>query len=361
MTTSVYIHIPFCEHLCSYCDFTKRFYNEEVASKYLDSLEKEILEKYRGEMIKTLYIGGGTPSSLSINNLLKLKKIVEIIKLDSNYEFTFEVNPENIDLDKINILIMMGVNRISMGVESTIPKYLDYLNRKHNFLDVKKKIALFKEKGLKNINVDLIYAIPGESIDDLKTDLDNILSLDITHISTYSLEIHDNTLLGINNIKNISEDLDREMYDYICNYLKKHGFTHYEISNFCRDDCYSKHNVVYWKNEEYYGFGLGASGYVDSIRYQNTKSLDSYIKGKRIIDLEKLVKKNIITYELILGFRLVNGINKKDFKEKYGKELVNQKGINELLKKGYLIDDGLNIKISYDKLYVENSILEYFV
>ena len=170
MTTSMYIHIPFCKTICSYCDFCKRFYNEKECSNYLDSLSKEIKDNYKDEELKTIYIGGGTPSALSINNLNKLFNILKDIKLSNNYEFTIEVNPENVDEEKLRLFRDNRVNRISMGIESTNDIFLKYLNRKHDFKMVKEKINLVK-KYFNNINVDLIYAIPNETINDLSNDL----------------------------------------------------------------------------------------------------------------------------------------------------------------------------------------------
>ena len=360
MTTSAYIHIPFCDHLCTYCDFCKRYPDKKIIDNYLKALKKDILDNYKGEKLKTIYIGGGTPSSLSIKDLDKLMNIVKLLNLGNNCEFTFECNPENITEEKLIILKNNGVNRISLGVESTNDRLLKYLGRHHNFEIVKEKIKLIK-KYINNINVDLIYALPNETISDIKKDLDNIMTLDINHISTYSLEIHKHTILGINKTKPILEDVDSDMYDFICNYLNKNGFNHYEISNFCKDNSYSKHNMVYWKNEEYYGFGLGASGYVNSVRYDNTRSMYKYCNGERVLSTETLNKHDKISYELILGFRLINGINKEEFKKKYGLELIHQYNIKELIKDGSLIDDGLNVKVSYDKIYIENSIIENFV
>ena len=360
MTTSAYIHIPFCDHICNYCDFCKRYSYPNVVNNYLDALEKDIKDNYNGELLKTIYIGGGTPSSLSINELTKLMKIIKLLKLDSNYEFTFECNPENINEEKLILLKENGVNRISLGVESTNPKYLKYLGRKHDFEMVKEKIKLIK-KYFDNINVDLIYALPGEDISDLKKDLRNIVNLDVNHVSTYSLEIHDNTIFGIKKIKNINEELDSEMYNVICDYLKEKGFNHYEVSNFCKDNTYSRHNMVYWNNNEYYGFGLGASGYVNNIRYDNTRSMYKYVNNKRLLNSEELTLKDKISYELILGFRLIEGINKEKFKKKYNVNLIDQYNIKKLIKEGLLVDDGINIKVSYDKIYIENSILENFV
>ena len=360
MTTSMYIHIPFCKTICSYCDFCKRFYNEEECSNYLDGLSKEIKDNYKGEELKTLYIGGGTPSSLSINNLKKLFNILSNIKLSNDYELTIEVNPENIDEKKLKLFKDNRVNRISMGIESTNDNLLKYLKRKQDFKMVKDKVNLIK-KYFNNINVDLIYAIPNETMEDLKIDLDNIISLDINHISTYSLIINENTELGINKTNYINTDLDREMYDYICNYLKDHGFNHYEISNFSKDGYESKHNLVYWHNEHYYGFGLGASGYIDNTRYDNTKSLTNYNSGNYRLNEEELSIEDIMSYHLILGFRLIKGINKKVFYDKYNTRLIDMYNICELIKKGYLIDDGDNIFIKYDMIYVENKILENFI
>ena len=361
MTTSCYIHIPFCDHICTYCDFCKRYTNDKIIDKYLKALKEEINDNYKGEKLKTIYIGGGTPSSLNIIDIKKLMKIVKVLKKDSNCEFTFECNPENITIEKLLILKKNGVNRISIGVETTNNRLLKYLGRNHDFNVVKEKVKLIKEIGINNINVDLIYALPNETIDDLKTDLDNIMKLDINHISTYSLEIHNHTILGIKKTKPILEDIDCDMYEYICNCLKENEYNHYEISNFCKNDSYSRHNMVYWKNDEYYGFGLGASGYVNSIRYDNTKSMYKYVNQDRVLNKEKITKIEMISYELILGFRLINGINKDEFRKKYGVELIDQYDVKELINDGLLIDDGLNIKVRYDKIYVENSILENFV
>lgn len=360
MITSAYIHIPFCDNICTYCDFCKRYNYSSVIDKYLEALEKDIKDNYQGELLKTIYIGGGTPSSLNFQELTKLMKIIKLLKLDSNYEFTFECNPESVTEEKLILLKENGINRISLGIESTNNKFLKYLGRSHDFNLVKEKIKLIK-KYFNNINVDLIYALPNENINDLKNDLQNIVNLDVNHVSTYSLEIHDNTILGIKKTKNISDDLDSEMYNVICEYLKENGYIHYEVSNFCKDTTYSRHNMVYWKNNEYYGFGLGASGYINNIRYDNTRSMYKYILGNRRIYEEEISIKNMISYELILGFRLINGINKQEFKKKYGVDLISQYNIRDMIKKGYLIDDGLNIKISYDKIYVENNILENFV
>ena len=360
MTNSVYIHIPFCQSICSYCAFTKFFYNEKQVDLYLDSLNKEIQEKYKGEIIKTIYIGGGTPSSLNINELNKLFEIIKIFKLADDLEFTIEVNPESIDLEKIKLFKANKVNRISMGVESTLTKNLKYLKRNHDFNISLEKINLIK-KYISNINVDLIYGLKNQTLKDLEEDILNILSLDITHISTYSLMIEDNTYLKIMNEKNISEDLDYEMYELIIKKLKEKGFNHYEISNFSKMGYESKHNLVYWNNLPYYGFGISASGYIDNYRYTNTLSLKKYFAGNYLDNKEILSNKDIISYALILGFRKISGINKSEFLKRYKVNIIDLYNIKNLIESGLIVDNGSNLSISYDKIYVENSILINFV
>lgn len=361
MTKSVYIHIPFCEHICNYCDFCKQFYRKDIVNKYLNALEKEIKEKYQGERLRTIYIGGGTPSSLNLKDLKRLFYIIKKFKLEENYEFTIEVNPENIDFEKLTLMKQNKVNRISIGIESTNDEILKYLNRQYTYKLVQEKIALIKKVGFKNINVDLMYAIKNETILDLEKDLENILKLDINHVSTYSLMIEPNTVLGIKKEVPIDENLDYLMYQTICNKLKENNFIHYEVSNFCKSGYESRHNLVYWHNEEYYGFGLGASGYIKNMRYNNTRSMHNYLQGGFCLDEEIIDLKDQISYELILGFRLIKGINKNDFYQKYHQNLKSLYNIKELLEKKDLIENEDNIFINYDKIYIENSILINFV
>ena len=357
---SVYIHIPFCSNICSYCDFPKRFYDKNLVDKYLDSLKKEIELNYKGELLDTLYIGGGTPSCLSINELTKLFEICSIFKLSSNYEFTFECNPENINEDKLQLLKDNKVNRLSIGIESTNDYILKYLNRNYTYKEVKDKVLL-SSKYFDNINVDLMYAIKNESLETLNNDIDNILELPITHISTYSLIIEPHTVLYNNKTKSISEDLDYEMYKTICQRLKEKGFNHYEISNFSNNNYFSKHNINYWNNNQYYGFGCGSSGYIENIRYTNTYSIKDYISDNKRIEEENITNKSRISYALILGFRLISGINIKEFNTKYECDILSLYNIKELIENNLLCVKNNYIFIPYDKIYIENTILENFV
>lgn len=354
---SIYIHIPFCTTICTYCDFCKRIYDKKYIDKYLEALKKEIETNYNNSLVKTIYIGGGTPSSLNIEELDKLFTIINIFKKEENYEFTIECNIESLTLEKLKLFKKNGVNRISIGVESFDKKNLLFLNRTCNYKELKEKIKLLKKNKIKNINVDLIYAIPKETLKTLKKDLKLINKLKIKHVSTYSLIIEDNTILKINKIKNINEEIDYKMYKTICKYLKKHHFIHYEISNFAKKNYQSKHNLTYWNNLEYYGFGLGASGYINNIRYTNTKSLSNYLKGNYIIEKEEMNNQINKENELMLGFRKIKGINKEQFYQKYHERIEEKEKIKELLKKGLLCQNKTNIYINNKYIYISNSIL----
>ena len=334
--------------------------NDNFVDSYLDSLSNEIKSLYKGEVLSTLYIGGGTPSSLNEKELNKLFSILKIFKLNENYEYTFEANILDINEKLLSIIKKNRVNRLSIGIESFDKNNQKLLNRKCDYENVKSKIDLCK-KYFDNINVDLIYALPKESIKTLKSDLDKILSLKVNHISTYSLMIEPNTLLSINGILPISDSLDRKMYDIICKTLEKNGYIHYEISNFASEGFYSKHNSVYWLNDNYYGFGLGASGYIENLRYTNTKNLTLYLKGNYISQKEVLTKEDEITYALILGFRFINGININNFKERYNMDLLKNEKIIKLLKNKKLVLNNGSISINKKFIYVENEVLIEFI
>jgi len=352
---AVYIHIPFCNNICSYCDFPKLFYNKVWINKYLDSLEKEIKKRYKNELIETIYIGGGTPTSLNIDELKKLFNIIKLI--NSNYkEFTIECNLDSLTKEKIDLFKENKINRVSIGIESFDKKNLLFLNRKVCNLEM---IDYLKDIGITNINVDLIYAIPKETKRTLINDLDKILELDVTHISTYSLIIEPHTVLYNNKIKNIDEEKDYEMYNIICSKLK--NYKHYEISNFSKEGFESKHNLTYWNNENYYGFGLGASGYINDVRYTNTKSINNYIDGLYDYEKDQISAKINMENEMILGLRKLNGVSISGFLKKYNQKIEQAFDIDKLLKEGKLIIEKDYIKIPKEYLYTSNNILINFI
>ena len=358
--SSVYIHIPFCKTICSYCDFCKMYYNKGLVDKYLIALKNEIKANYKGELIKTIYIGGGSPSCLNLDELNILKDIIKMFNLDKELEFTIEINVNDINENKLLKYKDLGVNRISIGVETINKKFLKLLNRIHSEEDVINKINLTK-KYFSNINVDFMYGFYNQTISGLEKDLRFLNSLKVNHISMYSLILEQNTKLYIDKYKSLDEEIESKMYYYIIDYLESLGFKHYEISNFSKAGYESKHNLVYWNNERYYGFGLGASGYIDNIRYTNTRSINNYLKVNYILEKDIINEKIAMENEMILGLRKIEGVNKSKFFNKFGKRIEEVFNIDYLIKNKLLIDKNDYIYIPKDKLYIENSILINFV
>lgn len=352
---SIYIHIPFCTHICSYCDFPKVLKNKKWIEEYLKELKKEITKSYKGEIIDTLYIGGGTPSSLDLEDLQKLFNILKIFNLKQDAEITLEANSEDLTEEKL-LFLKDKINRLSIGIETFNEKTLKSLNRKVNIKNIKNSFNYFN-----NINLDLMYGFKNQTLKDLEEDIDKIIKLNPTHISTYSLIIEPNTKLYIEDYKNIDEDLDRKMYEKIQKKLKQNNYIQYEISNFSKQGFESKHNLVYWDNKKYYGFGLGAGGYINNERYENTRSLTDYLKGKYKLNIQILNKSEEIQNELILGFRKIEGINKNKFKEKFSLNIKDIEKIKKLLEKKLLIEDKNNIYINPNYIYTSNEILINFI
>lgn len=355
---SVYIHIPFCKTICTYCDFCKVYYNEKFVNDYLTSLEKEINSQYNNEILDTIYVGGGTPSSLNISQLRKLFQIIALFKKSRKCEFTFECNIEDISLELLTILKESGVNRLSIGIQSFNKKILKLMNRKADFKDCQKKIALARTLGFQNINLDLMYAMPKETMFTLKRDLKKFLKLAPEHISTYSLILEKNTILSNQGIKNIKEEKDAKMYNYIIKTLTAHGYLHYEVSNFSKPGCSSIHNTTYWLNNGYYGFGCGAHGYLGNIRYENTRSITKYIAGHYCISQNLLSKQEEMDNEIMLGLRLLKGIDTKRFENKYHISLIKAyPNISNLIKEGLLIYEDNFLKIPEKYIYIMDSIV----
>lgn len=355
----VYIHIPFCKTICSYCDFCKMHYNEKFVSSYLLHLEKEIHTRYKGEPVNSIYIGGGTPSSLTVSELNHLLSILTIFNLTDNYEYTIECNIENIDIEKLNIFKSYGINRLSIGVESFDKDIISVLNRHHDEDLVFDNIYLAK-KYFNNINIDLIYGVTPD-IEKVKNDISKFLMLEIPHISCYSLILEEHTKLWINHQKYIDEDLDKEMFDYINNTLTKKGYHHYEISNYAIPGYESKHNINYWLNGSYYGFGLSAVSFINNHRISNTKNLTKYLKDEYLAEDNyedvTLSKEN----DLILGLRLIEGLSITNFNTKYNDDILKKPIIKELLSDNYLIVTGDKLHCNYKYIYLLNSILEKII
>ncbi len=352
---SIYIHIPFCTKICSYCDFCKLLKNEKWIDLYLNALEKEINQNYHNEEINTLYIGGGTPSCLSIKQLEKLFSLFQKFNLNPKAEITFEANSEDLTKEKI-ILLKKYINRLSIGVQTFDSKILNTLDRRLNTENIKLAIQTFE-----NVSLDLMYGFHGQTFQDLKSDLKQIIALKPKHISAYCLILEPHTKLYIKNYEPLSDGKERKMYDLIVQTLKDNNYIQYELSNFSQKGYQSKHNKVYWNNQNYYGFGLGASGYIDNIRYENTRNLNEYLKGNFLKEKHKLSLDETIQNEFILGLRKTDGLNKQNFLNKYHVSLKSLKPVQKLLKQNILKESKDNIYINRNYLYTSNEILLNFI
>ncbi len=354
---SLYIHIPFCNKICDYCDFTKLQYFRNFAVDYLKALKDE-LASYNIGKLKTIYVGGGTPTALEDDLFLELLKIIDPYR-EGVKEYTFEANPESLSLEKIKTLKEHGVNRVSLGVQTTNDAILKAVNRDHSFEQVKAAIKNLKEVGIDNINVDLILGLPHSSEKILKEDLHNILSLDVKHVSCYGLTVNPHTALFNKGFKEPEGDLLRAYYDIVEEVLTNCGFIHYEVSNWAKPGFQSEHNLTYWRNEQYYGVGLGASGYIAETRYKNTVNLSQYLNRVFVFEKENVSIRDKFTYQVMLNLRTIEGLSLKVVKEEYGVDLFKdkQKEIQECLDEGLLILTDEKLVPTYNGMMVLDQII----
>ncbi len=360
-TISLYLHIPFCDKKCYYCDF-KSFAktSEKLREDYVAALCQEI-ENYsslaEGKEVVTIYFGGGTPSVLSPE---RFEKIVLGIKdnyvLSDELEFTVEVNPESVSLEKVLSYKDMGVNRISIGLQSSDDKLLKEIGRLHTYEKFLRVYEMFRQNGFDNISVDVISNLIGQSVDSHRDTLEKIIKLQPEHVSSYSLMIEEGSMyysMKKAGKLNYTDDFDRAMYDMTGEMLKKSGYNHYEISNYCLDDKYSRHNMRYWDLSEYKGFGISASSFVDKKRTKNTLKIKDYIASRGNVDeiseLEyELDDKLAVEEMLFLGLRKLAGINIEEIYSLLDDELKKEldENIAREIKKGYLEFDGKILKLS---------------
>ena len=316
MPNSVYIHIPFCKSKCKYCSFVS-YVTEDEHDVYIRSLLREIDFFYRGETLKTLYFGGGTPSLLNIKDVAKI--INKFIIIPDFCEITFEMNPDDSDRGYLRKLRDLGVNRISLGAQTFDDGILESIGRRHNSKQIIEAIEDVKSAGFNNISLDLIYGLPGQSTEMLKNDLEMVAKLGIQHVSTYGLKIEEPSYFASYPPEKLpDDDTQADMYIMVNEFLEGNGFKRYEISNFSKPKFESKHNLNYWNNKEYYGFGASAHGYRYGVRYSNRVELDDYIRHPIKKATEHYVTpKEKFEEEIFLGFRRECGINTESIKKKY--------------------------------------------
>lgn len=320
MPNSVYIHIPFCKSKCLYCGFFSRSTGQLDAKKVLDAELLELKKSSFNKPAKTLYIGGGSPASISRELLCSfLAAVVELV--GKAEEFTVEINPADADEDLLAKLKAIGVNRISIGAQSFIQDQLDFLGRKYSVEKIEQTVKEAKETGFENIGLDLIFAIPESNLASWTETLKRALQTDVQHISTYSLTYEKNTPLekfkSTGKLKTIDEELDRKMYETAIDMLKDAGFEHYEISNFAKTGFKCEHNLTYWKNNHYLGIGPAACSYVGDERVENINDIEKYIEQKEATTI-KISLQEKACQTAVLGLRLIKGINLTEYKEKTG-------------------------------------------
>ena len=369
--SSAYVHIPFCTQICYYCDFSKVFIKNQPVDAYLEHLIQET-RSYEIGKLRTLYIGGGTPTALSAQQLAYLlTELPKVMDLSEVEEFTIEANPGDLDPDKIAVLKDSQVNRVSLGVQTFDNKMLKKIGRSHQEQDIYDNIRHLKQAGFDNISIDLIYALPGQTMDQVKENVAKAIDLDIPHMSLYSLILENHTVF-MNRMRRgklplLKEELEAEMFEYIIEELEKAGFEHYEISNFSKPGFESRHNLVYWDNAEYYGLGAGASGYVDGIRYKNHGPIRHYLEaveaGKARIIEEHLTLEEKMEEELFLGLRKKTGVSKARFEEKFGVSFDQRYGqvVASLTEQGLLVPDDKQVRMTKRGLFLGDTVAEKFI
>lgn len=369
--TSAYVHIPFCTQICYYCDFSKVFIKNQPVDDYLQALIREF-ESYDIEQLRTLYIGGGTPTSITAQQLdYLLTNLTKHLDLSVLEEFTIEANPGDLTDDKIEVLKKSAVNRVSLGVQTFNDKQLKRIGRSHNESQIYSTIDHLKTAGFDNISIDLIYALPGQTMEDVKENVAKAIALDIPHLSLYSLILEHHTVFmnkmrrGKLNLP--QEDLEAEMFEYIIAELEANSFEHYEISNFTKPGFESRHNLMYWDNAEYYGVGAGASGYLNGVRYRNRGPIQHYLKavseGNARLSEEVLTKDEMMEEELFLGLRKKSGVSIAKFEEKFGVSFEERYGqiVTELCQHELLVPDDEVVRMTKKGLFLGDTVAERFI
>lgn len=377
----IYIHIPFCKKKCFYCDFVSYENKENLIQEYIDTVcleilqNAEILSEYN---ISTIYFGGGTPSLIKVEYIEKILNTLKLFVTDEKEikEITIEINPNSASLDKLEKYYNLGINRLSIGLQSTHDKILRNIGRLHTFNDFKEVLKNANAVGFKNISVDLIYPLPGLNLSGFKETLNSVIKLkdefNIKHISVYNLEVHENTrldfLLKEGFVSLCNEDEEYKMREELNKRLQDNGFVKYEISNYAYPGFESNHNLCYWNQEKYIGFGVNASSFFNLKRYKNTSNIDKYIDGIKnnkniVVETEELDKLSLMKEYIILKLRLSKGIDISEFKQKFGTDIFDifNTEFNSLKKDNLVNITSKNISLTNRGEEVANIVWEMFV
>ncbi len=363
---NLYIHIPFCKKKCYYCDFISYNNKDNYIEEYINTIIKEYCN-YKAEeyIIKTIYIGGGTPSYIDSEYIVKILKEINLEKAE---EITIEINPGTVTKQKLINYKRCGINRLSIGLQSTKDSLLKEIGRIHNYNEFLNTYNMAREVGFKNINIDLMLALPKQTIEDIIQSVKDIVELDSEHISIYSLILEEGTkMYDMVNIQKCilpNEDEEREMYWTVKNILEENGYIHYEISNFAKKGYYSKHNVDCWNQKEYIGLGVSAHSYLDNRRYSNLEKIDEYIKNYNDKKVHEIQDKKCQQKEyMILGLRKLEGVNISEFKLKFSENPIYlfRNELNKLVDLELIEIELNNIRLTDKGLDLANIVWKEFI
>ncbi|MGJ3415574.1 radical SAM family heme chaperone HemW [Bacillus sp. I-2] len=374
---AAYIHIPFCEHICHYCDFNKFFIKTQPVDEYLAALETEMqytIEQKGEQELKTIFIGGGTPTSLTVSQLNQLmNSIHRVLKPTKNLiEFAVEANPDELSLEKLHVLKAAGVNRLSFGVQTFEDDLLKKIGRVHQKKDVLTSFERARAVGFDNISLDLMFGLPHQEKHHVMNSLETAFSLGAEHYSVYSLIVEPKTvfynLMQKGKLHLPPQEREAEMYELVMDEMERHGLKQYEISNYAKPGFESQHNLTYWSNEDYFGFGAGAHGYVDGIRNVNAGPVKHYLElidqtGFPYKETHHVTKAEQIEEEMFLGLRKIEGVKSADFQAKYGAapEALFSTVLEDLEEKGLIVNDDKGIRLTRKGKLLGNEVFQAFL
>ncbi|EPB9413692.1 radical SAM family heme chaperone HemW [Clostridium perfringens] len=372
---SLYIHIPFCAQKCLYCDFPSFARKDHLRKAYIEALNKEIIslrEKHNNLEINTIFIGGGTPSVLEADELECLLKEVAKLNMAKDIEYSIECNPGNLTEEKLEVMKKYGVNRISMGLQAKQDNLLKGLGRIHNYKTFKENFLLAKKVGFNNINVDLMFGLPNQRLNEWEETLREIISLEPAHISAYSLIIEEGTafynLYENDKLKLPTEEEERKMYHLAKKILEENGFNQYEISNYAKQGKECRHNLAYWNMDNWIGVGSAAASYINGKRIKNISSVEKYInsineKREAVEEIINNSKNDNMEEFMFMGLRKINGIDENEFKNRFSMNINDVYGeiLNKYIDEGLLIRESGRIFLSEKGIEISNVIMADFL
>ena len=355
-TEHLYLHVPFCRGICYYCGFVHSVYRPSLADEWLDALDRELKERPLPKGLKTVYIGGGTPTCLSP---AQLERLLAVLDGQPYEEYTAEADPDTLSEEKADILVRHGVNRVSVGMQSSDDGLLKAIGRRHVHADTVRTVKLLKERGIRNISLDILYALPGQTMNMLEKTVSDAVSLSPAHLSVYSLTVEEGTVFAKRGIQAADEETEADMYEYLCRVLPAYGYERYETANFAKPGYCSKHNLCYWNYRNFRGVSAGASGKEGRMRYDNTRSLREYLEDPLKRQELYLSEEEARFEAVMMNLRKKEGLCLKDFEEMFGLSVTDAFGarLRNEIGKGNLILSDTHLFCSERGYDILNSIL----